>query len=284
VLAREGVVSTVEVAAKLLPSAETQLARRALLPSPDELATRIATAQAGLPFRPGAFQPFVDAVAASRTMPPLQLSDIASPILRARLDPLLFERDGVWYGVIAPIDLRDPARFAATLQQRGAIYIDIAEETNAIVTDYTTKAWRWLSAGAIAALAAVAAGLRSPRGVAAVAGAILSALVLTVAILTAARIPLSLIHIISLQFVVGVGLDYALFFARRQLDLEERARTLRTLVICNAMTLITFGLLALCRTPLLQQIGITVMIGSLAAFVLAFLFAGTRPRDVANAT
>jgi predicted exporter len=94
---------------------------------------------------------------------------------------------------------------------------------------------------------------------------------------------LSLIHVVSLQFVVGVGLDYALFFARRQLDQEERARTLRTLAICNAMTLLTFCMLALCRTPLLRQIGITVAIGSFAALVLAFLFAGARPRDLPEA-
>ena len=97
---------------------------------------------------------------------------------------------------------------------------------------------------------------------------------MTVAMLTASGVRLSLIHIVSLQFVAGVGLDYALFFARRQLDDKERARTLRTLITCNAMTLLTFGLLALCRTPLLRQIGATVVIGAVAALVFAFLFAG----------
>ena len=105
---------------------------------------------------------------------------------------------------------------------------------------------------------------------------------MTVAVLTATGVRLSLIHIVSLQFVAGVGLDYALFFARRQLDDEERARTLRTLVTCNAMTVLTFGLLALCRTPLLRQIGVTVVIGALAALVFAFLFAGERPRAAAE--
>ncbi len=281
-LARDGVLNGAETAARLLPSAATQLARRAALPAPDELAARVATAQMGLPFRDGAFQPFVDAVAASRTMPPLLPSDIGSPLLKARLDPLLFEHDGVWYGLIAPIDLRDPARFAAALQRAGATYVDITAETSAIVADNTTRAWRWLAAGGVAALVALAVGLRSTRRVIAVAATIVAALLLTVAALTAAGTKLSLIHIVSLQFVAGVGLDYALFFARRQLDQEERARTLRTLVVCNAMTVLTFGMLALCRTPLLQQIGITVVIGSVAALVLAFMFAGVLPRDAAE--
>jgi predicted exporter len=278
-LVYDGVLGGVEVAARLLPSAETQLARRAILPTPDELAARIATAQVGLPFRVGAFRPFVEAVAASRVMTPLLPSDIASPLIKERLDPLLFERDGVWYGPIAPTDLRDPARFATVIHRAGAIYVNIAGETNAIVADYTSKAWHWLAAGGLAALVTVAVGLRSYQRVLGIATAILAALLLTVVVLTAAGALLSLVHIVSLQFVAGVGLDYALFFARRQLDQEERARTLRTLIICNAMTVLTFGMLALCRTPLLQQIGITVVIGSLAALVLAFLFAGAQLRS-----
>jgi predicted exporter len=47
---------------------------------------------------------------------------------------------------------------------------------------------------------------------------------------------------------------------------------------------LTFGVLSLCRTPLLRQIGTTVVIGSLFALALAFLFAGERPRDLPEPT
>jgi predicted exporter len=43
------------------------------------------------------------------------------------------------------------------------------------------------------------------------------------------------------------------------------------------MTLMTFGLLALCRTPLLRDIGATVVVGVVAAMIFAFLFAGQHP-------
>ncbi len=114
--------------------------------------------------------------------------------------------------------------------------------------------------------------------VARIALAIGSAALLTVAILTASGVRLSVLHLVALQFAAGVGLDYALFYARRQLDQEERARTLRTLVTCNAMTLLTFGLLAFCRTPLLQAIGVTVAIGAVSAMCFSFLFVGLRPQ------
>ena len=274
----EGVLSNIELAARFIPSVAMQRTRQASLPPPDTLAARVSAAQQGLPFRAGAFQQFIDDVAASRAMAPLTPSDVTSPTIAARIDPLLLHRGGAWYGLIAPTDLRDPARFAAVLQQNGAAFVDLTGEANAVVTRYTRAAWRWLGLGASAALLAIAVGIRDVRRVAAVGGAIAAAVSLTVAVLAAAGTRFSLIHIVSLQFVAGVGLDYALFFARRQLDREERARTLRTLAICNAMTLMTFGLLALCRTPLLRQIGITVAAGALFALVFAFLFAGEPPR------
>lgn len=281
-LATEKVFGGVEIAARYLPSVATQRARQASLPPPDELATRIAAAQAELPFRSGSFQKFIDDVAANRTMTPLRLSDFASPLITVRLQSLLFRRGQDWYGVIAPSDLAAPERFAMAMHDAGAAFVDTSAEANEVVAAYTATAWRWFGLGALAALIAVAVGLRDVRRVISVAGAIAGAVAVTIGILTAIGTRLSLLHIVSLQFVVGVGLDYAVFFARRQLDEEERARTLRTLTTCNAMTLLTFGLLMLCRTPLLHDIGTTVVIGALSALVFSFMLAGERPPTVAE--
>jgi predicted exporter len=281
-LATEKVFGGVEIAARYLPSVATQRARQASLPPPDELAARIAVAEAELPFRGGSFQTFVEDVAASRTMAPLRLSDITSPLIAVRLQPLLFQRGQDWYGVIAPSDLLAPERFAAAMRDAGATFVDVSAEANEVVAAYTATAWRWFGLGALAALIAVAVGLRDVTRVISVVGAITGAVVVTMGILSAMGTRLSLLHIVSLQFVIGVGLDYALFFARRQLDEEERARTLRTLTTCNAMTVLTFGLLMLCRTPLLHDIGTTVVIGALSALVFSFMFAGERQPAVAG--
>ncbi len=272
-----GVISDAEIAARLLPSAGTQRARQALLPPPSLLARRIAEAARGLDFRADAFQPFLADVAAARGMAPVLPADVTPPLLAARIQPLLVADRGQWFGLIAPSGVRDPARLAAALRAAGADYIDVGASMNAILADYTGTAWRWLGAGAAAALLALAVGLRDAARLLKVAGAIAAALVVTVALLTAFGMRLSLINLVSLQFVAGVGLDYALFFARAQRDAEERARTLRTLLTCNTMTVLSFGLLALCRTPLLNQIGLTVAIGAFAALAFAFLFAGPRP-------
>ena len=276
-LQRDGAIAGAEIAARFLPSAAVQRARRDALPEPAELSARVTAAQAGLPFRPGAFQPFLDDVAATKAMQPVVLADFAGTLGRTRIDALLFQRADGWHGLIAPTGVRDPARVADALRQAAVSYIGMGAAANRIVATYTALALRWLAIGAGLAFGVLLIGLRDPLRVARVAGSIAAAILVTVALLTALGARLSLVTIVSLQFVGGVGLDYALFFARRQLDAEERARTLRTLATCNAMAVTTFGLLALCRTPLLRGIGQTVVIGTVAALCLGFLFAGPRP-------
>jgi predicted exporter len=273
----QGAIAGAELAARFLPSTTTQRARQAALPDPATLSAALREAAEGMPYRAGAFQPFVDDVGASRTLAPLTPTSIKTGLIAARLAPLLFSWNDQWYGLIAPDDPRQPDRFADALRGAGAASVNIADELNMIVADHTALAWRWYALGLVAALLLIAAALRAPGRVAAVGVALAAAQLFTVTILTLLGTALSLIHIVSLQFVAGVGLDYALFFARRQLDQEERARTLWTLLTCNAMTVLTFGVLIFCRTPVLRQIGATVVIGAVAALIFAFLFAGPLP-------
>ncbi len=273
-LKQEGVLQGADYAAKLLPSAATQTAHLAALPDPATLASRMQEAASGMPFRPEAFRPFLGAVAASRAYLPLRPADLAGTPAGARLDPLLNERGGTWQGPIVLHGVTDPARLAAALQGTPALYIDMRAELGGILSGYTARAWQWLGWSGLLVLVVLSAGLRSLGMMVRVLGSVLAAMLVTAAALTGAGIRLSLIHLVALQLVAGVGLDYALFFARRQLDGEERARTLRTLVTCNAMTLLTFGLLAACQTPLLRDIGITVASGAVLAMMFGFLFAG----------
>ena len=277
-LETEGVLTGADAAARLLPSVARQRERQASVPDPQTLQARLEQARAGLPFRPEALAAFLDAAAASRTLAPLRLADLAGTPIGARLEPLLMQRDGEWRGPIVLHGITDPTRLATAVQGvSGAgdvLSIDMRAELGGILAGYTARAWRWLGWSGLLVLIVLGAGLRDPAMAARVIGSVLTAMLVTVAVLTALGTELSLIHLVALQLVAGVGLDYALFFARRQLDGEERARTMRTLVTCNAMTLLTFGLLALCRTPLLRDIGVTVACGAVLAMVFAFFGTG----------
>jgi predicted exporter len=120
---------------------------------------------------------------------------------------------------------------------------------------------------AIAAL--LAWGLRSPARAARVLVPVFGALVLDVAILLAAGLRISLFNLVALLLVVGIGLNYALFFNQPAPDREERSRTLLSLAVCCATTLSAFGCLAFSQTPVLRAIGITVALGTVLSLVMA---------------
>ncbi len=277
-LQARGILGGREMAADYLPSVALQQARQKALPDPKTLAARLDEALAGTPFRSEAFQPFLADVAASRELAPLRPPELPSPLLAARVEPLLLQAAGSWFGIIAPIGPSKPQALAeATKAVPGLRFLDVKKTTDGLVQAYTRQAERWLLFGGFAALAALVAGLWDARRIAGVLAAVGAAIVVTLGLLTLFGTQFSVFHLVALQLVAGVGLDYAIFFARRQLDVEERLRTLRALGLCNAMTLATFGLLAFSRVPLLRGIGVTVGIGALSAIFFGFLFAAPIP-------
>jgi predicted exporter len=227
----------------------------------------------GLPFRPEARTAFLDDVAAERGMAPVGPADLAaSPALAARLDPLLFRREGRWYGLAALTDVTDPAAVrdaVAGLGDPALAYVDLKAETEALVAGYTREAATAMALGGALLLAALAAALRRPAAVLRIAAPIASAVPVALALLGLLGVRLTLFHLAALLLMVGVSIDYALFLNRPPADADEDSRTLGSVLNCNATTLLTFGLLAFCRNPVLQGIGVTVASGVLAALIFA---------------
>ncbi|MBO1324795.1 MMPL family transporter [Acetobacter sp. TBRC 12305] len=274
-LAAHGALAGVEDAAHILPSAAMQDQRRALLPDDATLAAAISSAQAGLPFRPGSFDRFRADVAAARALQPLTPAGLATTALAPALEPLLFQRDDGWWGIVLPEAVADYAAIRGALAPvPGVMVLDLNQEISALTAYHTRLTLRWTATGMAAALLLLLWGLRDVGRLWRVLSAVGAAMVVLLAILAVRGVPLSLIHLVSMQFVLGVGLDYALFFARPQLDDAERARTMRTLLTCNVMTVLTFALLCLCHTPLLREIGWTVSCGALLCLIFGFMLAG----------
>jgi predicted exporter len=76
-----------------------------------------------------------------------------------------------------------------------------------------------------------------------------------------------------LLLVFGIGIDYGLFFSRREPDVRMRQRTFHALSICALSTVSVFGILSLSAVPVLQDIGITVWVGVLLSYIFAIVFA-----------
>jgi predicted exporter len=106
---------------------------------------------------------------------------------------------------------------------------------------------------------------------------VILAIAMTTALLYWSGVQLSLFHLVSLMLVLGIGLDYSLFFHRRETDMSERSRTLHALAVCALSTAMVFGILGSSEIPVLQAIGQTVALGVGLSFIATFALAGYRP-------
>lgn len=274
-----GIAGMIDHPARWLPSAATQRARLAALPEEAALATRLAAARDGLPFRATAFDPFLREVAEARARAPLAPADLAAaPLLAARLAPLLRQEEDGWRALLLPGEATDAAALrAAAATVPGLMVVDIKAETEALLAEGIATALRWGGVGGVLVLLLLGAG-RGLAGGLRIGAALAGALLLTFAMLAALGERITVFHLTAALLLAGVGLDYALFMSRSGAEesTDDAARALGSVLTCMITTLLTFGLLALCRTPVLHATGLTVCLGIASAFILACTLAPRR--------
>jgi predicted exporter len=264
-----GALAGYDLAARYLPSAARQLERRAVLPDPVQLRRDLNAAARGLPFKPGSFEPFVAAVAAARGQPPLQPADLRGTVLGLALEPLLFGFEKQWVGLVTLGESTAPDRLAEVVANAGGRLVDLRMESTRLITRYRQETLTLLSLGAVVIVLLLRAGLGTWSAAVRVVLPMGLALVFTGTVIRVVSSGLSLFHLVSLLLVMGLAMDYGLFFNRPPADREDHRRTQFSLLVCTMTTLLPFGLLALSQTPVLRAIGLTVSVGAASAFVLA---------------
>ena len=261
----QGVLSDYDAAAQYLPSAGLQQRRQSRLPSEPVLRERLQQALEGLPFRDAIFEPFIADVMASRDVPPVTLDTLRNTTLVPLLSPLLFELEGKWIAPVLLHGVTNPERLA-TLSNEGAgvevTYLDLKQATNDMMQTAMTHVVRLLCWGALFIYLVLAINFRNLRKPLYILVPTVAAVVVTSSILIAFGIQLTVFHLVSLLLVVGLGLDYSLFFNRLSDSQEEWATTFKALWVCCITTVLVFGMLMLSHTPPLQAVGLTVSIGA----------------------
>lgn len=273
-LVEEGGLSGFEAPSFYLPSLETQRTRQAILPSRDKLEAELGRAQAGLPFKPDLFAPFLDAVEKARTGPLATPDNLAQTPLRLRLGVLLFPRREGWTAIVPLSGVADPTRladFAASFGDAAIRYVDLRAETNRLIIEFRNGALLKLAGGAVLLFVVLWAGLKSWRRTLAVLLPVPLAILADLAIVSLLGQRISLFHLVSVLLVIGTTSDYSLFFNRTDLDAADRKRNLQALLLCWSTTVAGFGLLSLSSIPVLQAIGTTLTAGLTAGLLLAAL-------------
>lgn len=275
-LVAKGDLGGYDLAARYLPSRKTQQLRQSALPDRETLERNLTSSLHGLPFKAGLFQPFLDAIGAAKAQQPIDRHSFDGTTLGLKLDSLLFMREGRWIALLPLHGVAERRTFHEILapwRDQQVTYADLKEESNRIVAVYRNEALGLLGWGALSIGVVLLIGLRAPIAVLRVMLPIGSALVVVAALLHALGERFSLFHIASFLLVIGLGLDYALFFNRRHGTPAERGRTIYGLVVCSTTTILVFGVLALSRIPVLRAIGMTAALGSLVCLLFAAFLA-----------
>lgn len=275
----QGVLAGYQSPARWLPSQSRQAERREKIPAVGELEQRLRSALAGLPFKAGAFQPFLAEIEQARAQTFLDWETAGGLPIAGAVQRGLSRGPGGWRALLQPSGVKDGSALrAAFAGEPGVIYLDLKQATESMIASFRQDMLQRLGFGALALLALLWLGLKTPRRVLAVAAPLALAMALDIFILRALGVSLSLFHLIALLLVAGIGLDYALFFSR-EAEAAERAHTLHAILVCAGSTGAVFGMLALSDIPVLKAIGQTVVIGVVAAFLCSWLFARVPAAD-----
>jgi predicted exporter len=153
---------------------------------------------------------------------------------------------------------------AALTALPGVDLVDHAAEVTRILGKFRVTATRLLTFGVLIIVAVIAIRLNRMAALRIVAIP-LGAILLTLLLCRLIGMPANLFTVFALMLVLGLGIDYAVFY---QLKGRDDAQTCLAILLSALTTLTAFGLLSLSATEVVSQFGITLTIGITSAYLL----------------
>jgi len=254
----------------ILPSQHVQEQRQQAIPKNDELHSRVQQAIAGSPFREDAFEPFEANAALAKSMAPLLPVNFKVTKLDSWLDSHLINVAGQWVSLIT-IGQPKPMELASRVEtwEQQIELVDLHQSALDLMRDYRHGAIRTLFFASLLIIALLLFEQKERGRVLWIVLTVSASLTATVFVVASLHGGLTIIHLVALLLVMGLGLDYALFASRKETAVEQTA-TRHAVVACALTTTMTFGILAGSSIPMLKFIGLTIATGSAASFILAF--------------
>jgi predicted exporter len=292
-LVAQGLIQGYESPTRLLPSPAVQRQRLEALPETPVLAARLEQATVNGPFAASRLNAFVDDVQNARQQPLLTREALQSTALGSALDAQLIPGDAAtgrpWRALLS---LQNGAHAVDVQQMRSALsaqpnvqVFNIKDELDSLYARYLSEARLQAMAGGLAVCVLLALHLRSLKRLLRLALPIVAAVLLVLAGLTVANVPLGILHLVGLLLTVAIGSNYALFFD--QLRQEQEAAlagpvvpidndTLASLALANGTAIVSFAFLAFSNIPVLLAIGQVVAPGILLSLLLSAAFIGVK--------
>ncbi|WP_193370916.1 MMPL family transporter [Pelagibius marinus] len=266
-LLENGEVTGYTALSRFVPSPARQQVNRALirgLLSGESSPFDLLEDQLGLP--ESLRTSYEDAFAATAAQPPLMLADwLASPVSASLRELWLDGRGGVFSAVMLT-GRTESAVLREIAEKLPAVHlIDRVGELSGIFSTYRDQAL-WLTLASYIVVAVVLALRYGLKGACSVMAVPLTAGLVAFGALGYLSEPISLFNVMALLLILGIGVDYAIFFREAG---AVKASTLLAVALSALTTLLAFGLLSVSATMAVHSFGLTLLIGIAAAFLLA---------------
>ncbi len=276
-LRETGAIGGFDAIHRYIPSEAAQKARQTALPETGRLETDLRQAADAVGLDAGLFSPFLEAVEASRTLPLITPMDDPSIFQGTPLWPkivnLVTEHDDRWFGFIPLSAVQDLAALEAVADEFDQVaFMDLKTVSADSITSFRDAALVRLFIGLVVIMTLLYAVRRDVMVTARILFAMISALAMTAGAMLLFGEKFSLFHILASLVVIGVGLDYGLFFSWKADVPDDRRRAFHGIAICAVSTTIVFALLALSSISVLRVIGLTVALGTCLTFLTCYLF------------
>ena len=288
-LEEAGAIGGFDAIHRYIPSKATQKARQDALPDTLRLQQDLTLAANNAGLDEALFAPFVQAVEASKDLPRIAPDDDPSIFqgtpLWPKLVSLTTKHDDQWFGFVPLSAVQNLESLEAVADESDQLdFIDLKTVSADSVASFRNAALIRLGAGLIVILALLCIVLRDFALTLRILFAMISALAMTAGVMLLLGEKFSLFHILASLVVIGVGLDYGLFFSWKTESLDDRRRAFHGIAICAISTTIVFALLAMSSISVLHVIGLTVALGTCLTFLTCYVFVAlpTQRRAEAN--
>ena len=233
------------------------------------LPERLDRAYAEAGFKPGAFAGF-GASLADDSVEPLRVEDLREAGLHELVRSMWLDL-GDEQAVVTYLEgVEDPARLEATVASiDGVRLFDQQRFFREVYEGYRKRILQVVASGFFAVLGLLLLRYRRLRP--ALAAFLPSLLVagFLAGLAALLQIEASILHLIGLILVLGMGVDYGVFMVDSRSSKEALGTTLVSLLLSCITTMFVFGVMGFSAHPALHSIGRTTGVGIAFAFVLA---------------
>jgi len=273
-LIKNKLVSNIFSVTDFIPSQKQQRLYQNQLPDSDSLNNNLKMALANLPFKQEFFKPFIDDIEKSKNLNPLDVKNVLATPIGKHLQQDLFFKNNEWVSIIRLTGVKSESALTDWMALQTDVqpyYLNLRQATSSLMSDYQeTALYRLLLGSFVIGLILLTVRSRLRAGI--ILLPIILAVLLSISIHVLLGTQLTLFHILALLLIVGIGLDYSLFFDRSWISAEDYHQRLHGIFISASSTLISFGILGFSDIPVLSALGQTVTFGVLGCFVLTLVF------------